>query len=67
MLPNAKTRLTVMVPDSLHRRLKIVSAERRTSMKELVESALKIYVLGTHNATTSQPQARRQARKEEAV
>ncbi len=58
MLPNAKTRLTVMVPDSLYRRLKIVSAERHTSMKELVESAIKHYVLGTHPPITSHSQAR---------
>ncbi len=58
MLTDAKTRLTVMVPDSVHRRLKVIAAESRTSMKELVESTIKHYVLGTHPPSNSHPQAR---------
>ncbi len=67
MLPNAKTRLTVMVPDSVHRRLTVIAAESCTSMKALVESAIKNHVLGIHNTTISQSQARRQAQKEQAA
>ncbi len=58
MLPNAKTRLTIMVPDSVHHRLKVIAAESRTSMKALVESAIKNHVLGTHPPGNNHQQAR---------
>ncbi len=48
-----RPRISVEVTDSLHHKLKVIAAEQRTTMKDLVESALKIYLLGTNNTTSN--------------
>lgn len=38
------SRTTIRLPDALHRQLKVLAAERGTTMQDLLEAALKIIV-----------------------
>ena len=58
MRTTTQPRINIAVSDNLHRKLKVIAAEQRITMKDLVESALKIYVLGADRTTNTHQQAR---------